>query len=87
MELIQIKSIVNKIFIEEFELSEEKLKDDALIFETLGLDSLDIVDLVVALEKAFNVKIKSRETLASIKSLGDIYQFISNEQKKLAAGA
>lgn len=80
----EIKQVVNKIFTEEFEISPEKLTPDAHIFENLGLDSLDIVDLVVALEKFFKVKIKSRETLSTIRTLGDIYRFIQDEQDKLA---
>ncbi len=72
----EIKNKVNQIFIEEFEISQEKIVPEAEIFTTLGLDSLDIVDLVVALEKIFDVKIKSRESLQQIRTVGDIYQFI-----------
>ena len=82
MELSKIKEIADKIFVEEFALSEQKLTENALIFENLGLDSLDIVDLVVSLENVFHVKIKSRETFANIKTLGDIYRYIQAEQEK-----
>ncbi len=39
----------NQVFIEEFEIEPEALGPEKQIFEDLGLDSLDIVDLVVAL--------------------------------------
>lgn len=78
----EVQNIIHNIFIEEFEIEESKLHKDALIFDTLGLDSLDIVDLVVALEKAFEVKIKSRESIQKIRTIGDIYQFILSHPEK-----
>ena len=82
----EIKNKVNQIFIEEFEISQEKIVPEAEIFTTLGLDSLDIVDLVVALEKIFDVKIKSRESLQQIRTVGDIYQFIAKTRDTLKEG-
>lgn len=82
----EIKSKVNQIFIEEFEIPQEKIVPEAEIFTTLGLDSLDIVDLVVALEKIFEVKIKSRESLQQIRTVGDIYQFIIKTRDSLKNG-
>ena len=79
----EIQEKVNDIFMEEFEIEEDKISKDAQIFENLGLDSLDVVDLIVALEKSFGVKINSRESLQKIKTVGDIYNFISKEQEKL----
>lgn len=79
----EIKDIVNKIFMDEFEINPSRIVPEAEIFGTLGLDSLDIVDLVVALEKAFGVKIKSRESLQQIRTIGDIYRFIAGQRDKL----
>ena len=73
-----IVKMVNEVFVDSFELEENELKQDATIFEDLGLDSLDIVDLVVALQKKFNVQIRNDETIRDIRTLGDIYTFISN---------
>jgi len=73
-----VVKMVNEVFVDSFELEEEELKPDATIFEDLGLDSLDIVDLVVALQKKFNVKIRNDERIRNIRTLGDIYNFISN---------
>ena len=82
----EIKNKVNQIFIEEFEIPQEKIVPEAEIFTTLGLDSLDIVDLVVSLEKIFDVKIKSRESLQQIRTVGDIYQFIIKTRDALKEG-
>ena len=84
---------VNQVFEESFELKKEELLPDKNIFDDLGLDSLDIVDLVVALQQKFGVKIRNDERLRHIRILADIYKFIltiqgegdfkvaSNEQK------
>jgi acyl carrier protein len=75
----------NKVFEESFEIEKERLVPQAHIFTDLGLDSLDIVDLVVALQNSFGVKIRNEEGVRDIRTLQDIYQFISaikNEEIK-----
>ena len=73
---------VNQVFEESFEIKKEKLEPQKHIFNDLGLDSLDIVDLVVALQQKFGVKIRNDERLRNIRTLGDIYQFILTLQKE-----
>jgi len=75
----------NKVFEESFEIEKERLVPQAQIFTDLGLDSLDIVDLIVALQNSFGVKIRNEEKVREIRTLHDIYQFISsikNEESK-----
>lgn len=67
----------NKVFEESFEIEKERLLPEAHIFTDLGLDSLDIVDLIVALQNAFGVRIRAEEKVREIRTLQDIYQFIS----------
>lgn len=81
----EIISRTNKVFEESFEIEKERLVPTAHIFTDLGLDSLDIVDLVVALQNAFSVKIRNEERVRDIRTLEDIYRFIS-EMKKEEAG-
>ncbi len=66
----------NQVFEESFEIERERLVPDAQIFSDLGLDSLDIVDLIVALQNSFGVKIRNEERVREIRTLQDIYQFI-----------
>lgn len=66
----------NEVFEEAFEIKKEELRPEKNIFNDLGLDSLDIVDLVVALQQKFGVKIRNDERVRSIRTLGDIYKFI-----------
>jgi acyl carrier protein len=74
----EIINKINKVFEESFEIEKERLVPQAHIFTDLGLDSLDIVDLVVALQNAFGVKIRNEEKVRDIRTLQDIYQFISS---------
>lgn len=67
----------NKVFEESFEIEKERLVPEANIFVDLGLDSLDIVDLIVALQSSFGVKIRNEEKVRDIRTLQDLYQFIS----------
>lgn len=67
----------NGVFEEFFEIERERLKPDAHIFTDLGLDSLDIVDLIVALQNAFGIKIRNEEDVRNIRTLQDIYTFIA----------
>ena len=76
MEIEKIKKLVNEVFSESFEMDPARLKPEAKIFEELGLDSLDIVDLIVALQKKFKVQIREDERVRKIRTLDDIYQFI-----------
>jgi len=72
----------NKVFEESFEIEKERLVPSAHIFTDLGLDSLDVVDLVVALQNSFGVKIRNEERVRDIRTLQDIYQFISSIKKE-----
>ena len=72
----EIVTLTNQVFEESFELAPEKLTPQAKIFEELGLDSLDIVDLIVALQKKFKVQIREDERVRTIRTLEDVYTFI-----------
>ena len=82
----EIISLTNSIFESAFEIEPEKLKPEARIFEDLGLDSLDIVELVVGLQKKFGVRIRDNEKLREIRTLGDVYKFMIEEKKHLEKG-
>jgi len=73
-----IINLTNQVFEESFEIEPDRLKPEMNIFEDLGLDSLDIVDLVVALQQKFGVSIRDDERVRQIRTLGDIYQFIDS---------
>lgn len=71
----EIIGTVNDFLIEEIEIAPEMLKDDALLKDDLGIDSLDFVDIVVIVERNFGFKIKP-EDMANVRTLGQFYDFI-----------
>jgi acyl carrier protein len=72
----EIIDTINNVFEESFEIQRERLLPQAHIFNDLGLDSLDIVDLVVALQNSFGIKIRNEENIRNIRTLQDLYEFI-----------
>jgi len=61
--------------VNEFELEPSSVHPRARMREDVGLDSLDAVDLVVALEKALRVQIP--ETVAlEMRTVGDVHEYI-----------
>jgi len=74
----EIVEIVNNFLIEEIEIDEAKIKDDALLKEDLGIDSLDFVDIVVIVERSFGFKIKPEE-MTEVRSLSQFYGYIESK--------
>ena len=59
----------------------EALTDDAKLIEDLGADSLDLVELVMALEEEFEVAIPDADA-ERIKTVGDVIRYAVEMQKK-----
>ena len=78
----EIVEITNAVFEESFEIERDRLVPEANVFQDLGLDSLDTVDLVVAIQKRFEVRIREDERVRSIRTLNDVYTFIETIQKE-----
>jgi acyl carrier protein len=72
----EIKQKVVAALSEEFEIEQEKLKPEATLYEDLGFDSLDAIDMVVVLEKTFGVKLSDESAIRSVRTVGDIFELI-----------
>jgi acyl carrier protein len=72
-----IREKVAQALIEEFELDPAQMTPEARLKEDLGLDSLDLVDMVIVLEDACGFKIQDKSALARITTLGDVEDFIA----------
>ena len=83
----EIIEAVNRAFAEVLEVPEEKLKPEAQFFQDLGLDSLDMVDLMIALQRKFGISLRNNEEIRQVRTLGDIYNFFEKlEAEKKAQG-
>ncbi len=65
-------------FVDEFEVESSKIQLDANLRETLDLDSLDYVDLVVVIESNFGFKVKGEDFL-TIHTFNDFYTYVYNK--------
>ena len=72
----ELRHKVVEVLAEEFELDPGKMGPDATLYDDLGLDSLDAVDMVVVLEKTFKMKLTDEEALRSIRTMDDLFQFL-----------
>ncbi|MDO3379808.1 phosphopantetheine-binding protein [Geoalkalibacter halelectricus] len=79
----EIIDLINASLAEEFELDPADMNSDANIYEDLGLDSLDTVDMVVVLEGAFKFKIREEDAIRDIRTLGDIHRFVIDKKRSL----
>ena len=70
---------VTKIIVEQLGVNEDQVKPEAKFVEDLGADSLDIVELVMALEEEFGTEIPD-EDAEKLLSVGDVTKFIEDTQ-------
>jgi len=75
MENKEIIDRIHSFLIEEFEVEPEIILPEANLKETLGLDSLDYIDLVVVIESNFSFKVKP-EDFTHIATLQDFYDYV-----------
>ena len=68
---------VNAFLVEEFEVDPGKITPDANLRETLELDSLDYIDLVVVIESNFGFKVKP-EDFVSITTFESFYNYVES---------
>ncbi|MES2748223.1 MAG: phosphopantetheine-binding protein [Bacteroidota bacterium] len=66
--------------VDEFEVDAETIQPDANLKDTLGLDSLDYVDLVVSIDANFGVKLVEAD-FVGIASFQSFYDLIENKLK------
>lgn len=73
-----ISEKINEILIEEFEVDADIIHPEGNLKETLNLDSLDYVDLVVIIESNFGVKLVERD-FKNIDTFQDFYNLIEDK--------
>lgn len=71
---------INGFLVDEFETDVDDIQPDANLKDTLGLDSLDYVDLVVSIESNFGVKLVEAD-FVGISTFQTFYDLIENKLK------
>ena len=72
---MEILEKVKKLVAEQFDAQEDTISEDTAIVDDLGADSLDVVDLVMAISGEFGIDIPD-DQVENFKTVGDIVKFI-----------
>ncbi len=75
-----IKKKVIQIICEQLSVSEEDVVPEASFVDDLGADSLDLVEMIMAMEEAFDISIAD-EDAEKIKTVQDAFSYIDKAAK------
>ena len=78
MNRTEIEEKVRDFLVEDLEIDEEKIYPQAKLKEDMGIDSLDLVDIVVIVEKNFGFKLKAEE-MAGVDTYGQFCDYIERK--------
>lgn len=70
-------SKVTDIIVEQLGVNADQVKPEAKLVEDLGADSLDAVELVMAIEEEFNLEVPDEEA-EKLQSVGDILSYVKS---------
>ena len=70
---------IKDIIVEQLGVNADQIKPEAKFIEDLGADSLDIVELVMALEEEFGTEIPDEEA-EKLQTVGDVARFVDDTQ-------
>lgn len=71
---------VKAVVVEQLSVNADEVKEESKFVEDLGADSLDVVELVMALEEKFEIEIPDDQA-EKIQTVGDAIRFIENAKK------
>jgi len=75
-----IEQRVKKIIVDQLGVKEDQVTTEAKFIEDLGADSLDTVELVMALEEEFGQEIPDEEA-EKLQSVADVIKYVEERQK------
>lgn len=75
--MTELQQKISAIISERLGVKEAKIKPEASFIDDLGANSLDFVELIMALETSFDIII-SDEDVERLKTVGDVFGFIEN---------
>ncbi len=70
---------IRAIIAEQFGIDEEEISMDTNILEDLEADSLDIVELSMAIEGEFDLEEMQEEDLKGLRTVGDLVDLVANK--------
>ena len=78
---MSVEQRVKQIIVEQLGVDEGQVDNSASFVDDLGADSLDIVELVMAFEEAFDIDIPD-EDAEKLQTVGDVVKYIEEKSQK-----
>ena len=75
------KEKIKEVLVELLRVKAEELKDDAKLYDSIGVDSTEMVEAVIALEKAFGAALSPKE-ITKFSTINDIEKVIQSKLNK-----
>ncbi len=72
---MKLEELVSEIIVEQLGVSMEEIVPEASFIDDLGADSLDIVELVMAIEEKFDIEIPDDDA-EKMQTIGDAFSYI-----------
>jgi len=76
---METKDKIKEILVNLLKVKPEELKDDLSLQDSIGVDSTEMVEAVIALEKAFNIKLAPKE-VTKFSTINEIEKVIISKQ-------
>ncbi|MFA5362178.1 MAG: acyl carrier protein [Candidatus Omnitrophota bacterium] len=80
---METKERVKNLFVKSLRVKPEELKDDVQLNDSIGVDSTEMVEMVIALEKEFNVKLSPKD-ITKFSTLNEIEKTIQSKTQAKA---
>jgi acyl carrier protein len=77
---VSVEQKVKQIIVDQLGVDEGQVEENASFVEDLGADSLDIVELVMALEEQFDLDVPDEEA-EKLKTVKDVIDYIKSKKK------
>ena len=79
MSIEDIFQTMQELVADHFEMDPEQVTMDTEFFDDLCADSVDVVELIMSVEDAFEVGETSEEVVATLKTVGDVVNYIASK--------
>lgn len=77
---MEVPAKIKEVIVEQLGVDAERVKSEASFIDDLGADSLDIVELVMAMEEEFDIEIPDEEA-EKLKTVNDVVTYLKSKGK------
>lgn len=82
MSVEDIFQTMRELVAEQFSLEPEEVSMETSFEDDLGADSVDVVELVMAMEEEFELGVTQGEDLKGLKTVGDVVNYVAGKVNK-----